>query len=145
MYNKILLCYDATEEGRRALRQGADIAAAMNADTFLLAICRSMLSTAVPEGVTPELIGCQESTARALLEEGVKWLNERGIRCEGALVFGNPFDHIPQTAQRIGADLIVLGYRPRSVFARWSSQSHEEILLARVKCSVLVAMDPAAA
>ncbi|MBK7728546.1 MAG: universal stress protein [Gammaproteobacteria bacterium] len=109
MYNKILLCYDATEEGRRALRQGADIAAAMNADTFLLAICRSMLSTAVPEGVTPELIGCQESTARALLEEGVKWLNERGIRCEGALVFGNPFDHIPQTAQRIGADLIVLG------------------------------------
>ena len=53
MYNKFLLCYDATEEGRRALRQGADIAAAMNADTFLLAICRSMLSTAVPEGVPP--------------------------------------------------------------------------------------------
>ena len=86
------------------------------------------------------MIGCQESTARALLEEGVKWLNERGIRCEGALVFGNPFDHIPQTAQRIGADLIVLGYRPRSVFARWWSQSDEEILLARVKCSVLVAV-----
>ena len=40
MYNKILLCYDATEEGRRALRQGADIAAAMNADTFLLARAR---------------------------------------------------------------------------------------------------------
>lgn len=141
MYKKILLCYDATIEGRRALRQGADIALAMNADAFLLAICRSMLKTAVPEGITPELVGCEESTARALLEEGVQWLKDRGINCDGALVFGNPFDHIPQTAQRIGADLIVLGYRPRGLLARWWSQSDEEILLTRVTCSVLVALD----
>lgn len=141
MYHKILLCYDGTREGRRALRQGADIAIAMKAQAFLLAISRSMLATAVPEGVTPELVSCEEQTARALLEEGVNALKERGVTAEGDLVFGDPHDRIPETARRIGADLIVLGYRPRSRLARWWSQSKEETLLSRVSCSVLVAME----
>ena len=43
----------------------------MKSSAYLLAICRNMLSTAVPEGVTPELVRCEEETAQALLTEGV--------------------------------------------------------------------------
>ena len=60
MYQNILLCYDGTAEGRRALRQGAEVAMAMKSRAYLLAICRNLLSTAVPEGVTPELVHCEE-------------------------------------------------------------------------------------
>jgi nucleotide-binding universal stress UspA family protein len=69
----------------------------------------------------------------------VAWLRERGLDAEGALVEGDAVDAIAETAQRIGADLIVVGYRRRSAFARWWSTSDEETLLERVHCSVLAA------
>ena len=140
MYRKILLCYDGTVEGRRALRQGAEVAMAMHSATYLLAICRSMVATTVPEGVTPELISCEEDTTRKLLTEGVQWLRDQGVSADGSLVYGDPLVHIPQVAQRIGADLIVVGYRYRSRFARWWSESEEVTLLHQVSCSILVAM-----
>ena len=142
MSQKILLCYDGTIEGRRALRQGADVAMAMKAHAYLLAICRDMVSSAVPEGVTPELISCEQSTAQALLTEGVQWLRDHDVPSDGMLVYGDPLDQIPKVAEKIGADLIVVGYRYRSRFARWWSESEETKLLDRISCSILVAAAP---
>ena len=141
MFKKVLLCYDGTVEGRRALRQGADVAMAMKANTYLLAICRNMLSTAVPEGITPELVRCEEETAQALLAEGVEWLKDHGMPAEGQLVYGNPMVHIPEVASRIGADLIVIGHRYRNRLAKWWSEDEGSTLLHKVSCSILVAMD----
>ena len=142
MYSKILLCYDGTTEGRRALRQGADVAMAMKADAYLLAICRNMLASAVPEGVTPELITCEQDAAQAILSEGVQWLKEHNVPADGSLVFGDPLVHIPQVAQKFGADLIVVGYRYRKTFARWWSEEEEVTLLHKIACSILVAVAP---
>lgn len=139
MYQKILLCYDGTIEGRRALRQGADVAMAMKANAYLLAICRDMVASAVPEGVTPELVSCEQATAQALLTEGVQWLREHNVPSEGMLVYGDPLLHIPKVAEKIGADLIVVGYRYRSRFSRWWTESDETRLLDRITCSILVA------
>jgi nucleotide-binding universal stress UspA family protein len=139
MYRRVLLCYDGSAEGRKALREGADIAGALKCEVYLLAICRSLLKTSVPEGVTPELVACEEQTARALLDEGVQKLGERGLTAQGALVFGDPLVHIPRVAARIGADLIVVGHRPRGRLARWWSDSEEQTLLNLVSCSILVA------
>jgi len=144
MYRTILLCYDGTPEGRRALRHGADVAMAMKSNAYLLAICRNLLSTAVPEGITPELVRCEEETAQALLTEGVQWLKDHGVPAEGQLVFGNPMVHIPEVAQRIHADLIVLGHRYRTRMAKWWSEDEETTLLNKVTCSILVAMEPPA-
>ena len=141
MFRNILLCYDGTAEGRRALRQGADVAMATKANAYLLAICRNMLSTAVPEGITPELVNAEENTAQALLAEGVQWLKDHGVPAQGQLVFGNPMVHIPEVAQRINADLIVLGHRYRSRVAKWWSEGEEATLLHKLNCSILVAMD----
>jgi nucleotide-binding universal stress UspA family protein len=142
MYQKILLCYDGTIEGRRALRQGADVAMAMNAHAYLLAICRDLVSSAVPEGVTPELVSAEEQSAHALLTEGVQWLRDHNVPSDGLLVYGDPLVHIPKVAEKIGADLIVVGYRYRSRFARWWSESEETRLLDRITCSILVAAPP---
>ncbi len=142
MYQKILLCYDGTIEGRRALRQGADVAMAMKARAYLLAICRDMIASAVPEGVTPELVSAEQQTAQSLLNEGVKWLRDHNVPADGMLVYGDPLEHIPQVAAKVGADLIVVGYRYRSRFARWWSESEEIRLLDRITCSILVAAAP---
>ncbi len=140
MYRKVLLCYDGTREGRKALRAGADVVIAMKAEAHLLAICQSFIATAIPEGVTPELVECENQRANALLEEGVQWLRERGVPAQGSLEYGNAVDAIAETAKKINADLIVLGHKNRTRLARWWSASQEESLLERVSCSILVAM-----
>jgi len=142
MYQKILLCYDGTAEGRRALRQGAEVAMAMKSHAYLLAICRNLIATSVPEGVTPELVSCEQDTARTLLDEGVQWLKDHGVATDGSLVYGDPLVHIPEIAERIGADLVVVGYRYRSRLARWWSESEEVSLLHKLHCSILVAVAP---
>ena len=94
----------------------------------------------MPEAVTPELMSTEEATAQQLLTEGIQWLRDQGIDSEGSLVYGDPLMHIPQTAQRIGADLVVVGYRYRSRLARWWSESEEISLLHKLNCSILVAV-----
>jgi nucleotide-binding universal stress UspA family protein len=145
VYRNILLCYDGTAEGRRALRQGADVATCMKSHAYLLAIGRSMLSTAIPEAVTPELVSAEDATANQLLTEGVQWLRDRGVDAEGQLVYGNPMVIIPEVAKRIDADLLVVGYRYKNRLTRWWAEGEEATLLTRVNCSILVCMDHPAA
>jgi len=140
MYTKVLLCYDGTREGRKALKAGADVVISMKAEAYLLAICPSFIASAIPEGVTPALIECEDQRSNALLEEGVQWLRERGVPAKGSLETGNAVDCIAATARKIGADLIVLGHKSRGRLARWWSASDEESLLERVSCSILVAL-----
>lgn len=138
MYRKVLLCYDGSIEGRRALRDGAEVALALHAEAHLLAICRSLVAGSVPEGVTPALVSCEDGTARALLEEGVRKLQDLGVTAQGTLVFGDPIVQIPRVAREIGADLVVVGHRPRGRLARWWSDSQSQTLLDHLSCSILV-------
>jgi nucleotide-binding universal stress UspA family protein len=142
MYARVLLCYDGTREGRGALRQGADVVLAMKSEAFLLAVCQSLVTSSIPDAVTPELMACEERGATALLDEGVRWLQERGVKAEGALEFGNAVDCIAEAAERTRADLIVVGHKARGRLARWWTESDEENLLERVHCSILVAVEP---
>jgi len=139
MYKTILLCYDGSAEGRKALREGAALARLMASDTHLLAICRDLVSASPPEGVGPSLVESEGSAARAILDDGVRKLIELGIKAQGALVIGDPLVHIPGFAAKIGADLIVIGHRPRGRLARWWSESPQPVLLNRVACSILIA------
>jgi nucleotide-binding universal stress UspA family protein len=139
VYRRILLCYDGTAEGRRALRAGADLASAMHAEAFLLAICRSIVAGATPEAVTSALVDCEDGTARALLDDGVARLRARGIEARGELAVGNALEVIPATARKLGADLVVLAHRRRGRLARWWTDSPEQSLLDLLSCSILVA------
>ena len=142
MYRKVLLCYDGTAEGRRALRQGADVVICMKSEAYLLAITQSYASTAIPEAVTRELCESEDRRASSLLDEGVQWLRDRGVTAHGSVEYGRAVDCIAATAERVGADLIVVGHKNRSRLARWWSQSDEESLLESVRCAILVAMAP---
>ena len=141
MYKTVLLCYDGSAEGRKALREGAVLARAMGSQTYLLAVCRNLVTTSPPEGMSTTLVETEESTARAILNEGVRKLIELGVKAQGALLMGDPLMHIPSFAAKIHADLIVIGHRPRGRLARWWSESTQPQLLDRVACSILVAMN----
>jgi nucleotide-binding universal stress UspA family protein len=145
MYHKILLCYDGSEEGRNALKEGAEVALCMNADTYLLAILRDEVAPNVPECFSETYFNGEQQAATRILREGVEWLKARNLEAHGQLVFGNPVEHIARCARKLGVDLIVVGHRHRSRLARWWSDAEDATLLDRAPCSILVSVPAAEA
>lgn len=140
MYHNILLCYDGSEEGRNALKEGAEVALSMNAHTHLLAILRSRGADIAAGSLGPShLPDAQQQAAMRILREGVEWLKARNLDAQGQLVFGDPVSRIATCARTLGCDLVVVGHHHRSRLARWWSEAEEETLIERTPCSVLVA------
>ena len=71
-YRKILLCYDGSREGRKALRQGANLALDLNAETHVLAVVDMRSSIAQSAGLLTDMAcGRFEDAARDILQERV--------------------------------------------------------------------------
>jgi nucleotide-binding universal stress UspA family protein len=143
MYRKIVLAYDGTETGRVALRQGADLAASCGAEVFLLAVVDLPTGMLMAEGAAPTgLPESQRQDFQRILDEGVERLRSRDLQTESRLEFGVPAERIIQTAEAIGADLIVIGHREKSPLARWWRGSIGSSVLSQAPCSILVAVLP---
>ena len=141
-FRNMLLCYDATLEGRRALIQGADLAQALGAETHLLAIAASLVGGSMVDLPSKSALNAEETTLKAVLKEGVERLRARGLVATGRLAFGRPMDQIAACARDLNVDLIVIGHRPRVGMARWWAGPGNTQLLDLVNCSVLVSIDP---
>ena len=137
MYKKVLLAYDGSIEGRRALREGAKLAQLCHADVFLLAVVE-LSSIMVTEGLT---IPIDEQTAsyKAILAEGVERLKALGFSPTSRLETGDAGQKISEVAEEIDAHLVVVGHRPQGRLARWWFGSVGSYLVKRLRCSVLVA------
>jgi len=143
MYQTILLCYDGARESRAALEEGAEIAERLGAEAHLLAVNPPMTGEFVIEAVMSEAVLAERRrVAEAILREGVDCLRQRRLTAEGHLAFGDPAAQIADCARRIGADLVVVGHRPRSGLARWWEASVGQSLMDASPCSVLVALGP---
>lgn len=138
MFQTILLCYNGTPEGRRALREGAEIAKRNNAKAHLLAVIVPVFSSG--EIVSEELIERTQSDYHAVLEEGIAKLRAEGIQVEGHMATGRPEDIIPACAREVGADLIVVGHRNQSTLARWWHGSVGGFLVDHAPCSILISV-----
>src|ERR1700721_3990100 len=78
-YKKILLCYDGSREGRKALRCGADLALDLKAETHLLSVVDMRSSIAQSAGLLTDVAcGSFEKTARDILQEGGAWVHHGG-------------------------------------------------------------------
>ena len=144
MYKKVLLAYDGSIEGRRALREGAKLAQLCCADVFLLAVVELSPIMADDTGLT---IPIEEQTAnyevaegveQTVLAEGVERLKALGFSPTSRLETGDAGQKIAEVAEEIGAHLVVVGHRPQGRLARWWFGSVGSYLVKRLRCSVLV-------
>lgn len=138
MYTKVLLAYDGSIEGRRALREGAKLAQFCGADVFLLAVVETSSRSSLEGGVLISM-GEKTSAYEAILKEGVERLKTMGFSPTARLGMGDAGKEIAGVAEEIGADLVVVGYRPTSPVARWWFGSVGTYLIEHLECSVLVA------
>ena len=141
-YQKILLAYDGSQEGKRALLECADLAGFLNAQTCLLAVASMPPSLFLTEGFVPEeLLEEEKKRTQSILDEGIRTLRERGFNASGQLAVGEPVEEICRLAKSMGADLVVVGHNQRTSFAsRWWKGSVGKTLLDFAPCSILIAL-----
>ena len=141
LYDNIVLAYDGSLDGRRALREGAELAAQFKARTHLLAVVKHSAGMAIGQGFEARgLVAAEVSHFQQTLDEGVAILKGFGLEASGLLVQGDPVDEIVKLAKSVNADLVVVGHRERGALARWWRTPVSMSLLDKVKCSVLIGM-----
>ncbi len=144
MFNRILMAYNGTREGRAALFACAEVASFAKGETHLLAVATMPSSMFLTEGFLPEeLIEEEKKRMQEVLDEGIETLKQRGFTVQGHLAVGEPVEEICRVATEVDADLIVLGHKQKQNFgARWWRGSVGATLLDYAPCSLLVAMAP---
>lgn len=141
MYHTILLAYDGTLGGRRALREGADTAIKFGADTHLLAVVKPAFGAQIGHGFdTGHMTDTELKHFETTLDEGVVKLKGWGLEATGHLVRGDPVTEISRLAAEVDADLVVVGHGSHGPLARWWHTPLCASLLDKLECSLLIAM-----
>ena len=141
-YQKILLAYNGSQEGKRALFECGEFAEFHHAETHLLAVASMPPSLFLTEGFVPEeLLEEEKKRTQIVLDEGIRSLTEKGFKAAGHLAVGEPVEEICRLAKELQVDLIVLGHNQNtSVAARWWKGSVGASLLDYSPCSLLIAL-----
>ena len=100
MYRKVLLAYDGSIEGRRALREGARIAQLCGAQVFLLAVVEVSAGTGTLEGGLAIPISEQAEIYNRILAEGVERLKAMGFSPTARLGMEKPDVRSPRSPGR---------------------------------------------
>jgi nucleotide-binding universal stress UspA family protein len=139
LYERIVIAYDGTREGRSALREGVLMALRSEAEIHLLAVVADTPGMRMAEGAHAGAMALHHDTYRAILEEAVSGLARLGVEVRSKLVRGEPAEQISGYARHVRADLVVVGHRKQSLLQRWWSGPNGAYLTDHLTCSLLIA------
>jgi nucleotide-binding universal stress UspA family protein len=142
VFKRVLLCHDGTDFGRRALRQGAELAISVGAEIHVLIAARpASVSPAVVAGSLGYVsIYDEEDDFRDMLSQSLERLKARGVSAKGHIARGNPIQQIVNFAKELAVDLIVVGQYPSPEGRRWWAGSERAALAESANCAVLIAV-----
>ena len=141
MYKRILLAYDGSDAGQKALLDCQDVANWSHAELFLIAVMPSAMSFVGLEGgvYDMELEEREKKKHQAVLDDGLRRLATGGYTARGEVVVGEAVDDITKYARKVEADLVVVGHKHLDSWAaRWWRGSISGALIEHAPCSVLV-------
>jgi nucleotide-binding universal stress UspA family protein len=141
MYKRILVAYDGSEAGQKALLDSKELAQWSNAELHLVAVMPPASALIGGEGYVydPRIEEEERKEYKSILEEGLKRLSDAGRTAQGEVVVGDAVDEISRYCAKIGADLIVVGHKHLGSWtARWWRGSVSKALIEHAPCSVLV-------
>lgn len=143
MYQRILLAYDGSEPGQKALLECRDLAQWSHAELYLIAVSPPLVPPIAMEGgfFDPTAEEPQDQQYKNILDDGLRRLRESGHTATGEVLIGDQVGEIVEYAKKIKADLIVVGHKHLEGWAaRWWRGSSSPALIERAACSVLVAI-----
>ena len=145
MYKKILLAYDGSEAGQKALLDCREIAQWSHSELHLVAVMPSAMSFVGLEGgvYDVELEERERAKYQSILQDGLRRLEQAGYAAQGEVVTGEAIDEITKAARKVEATLIVVGHKHLDSWAaRWWRGSISGALIEHAPCSVLVVITP---
>ena len=141
MYKRILVAYDGSEAGQKALLDSQELAQWSNAELHLVAVMPPASALIGGEGYVydPRIEEEERREYKSILEEGLRRLTGTGRAAKGEVLVGDAVDEIARYATKISADLVVLGHKHLGSWAaRWWRGSVSKALIEHSPCSVLV-------
>ena len=116
MYRRILVGYDGSEASRKAFDSALNLAKSHGAELWVLTVSRP---PEIGDDVESEaVIENSREYHRTLLAPLRPLTEQAGVKSHFEVAVGHPAEQIISTADQHGADLIVVGDRGRSKFAR---------------------------
>lgn len=145
IYKKILIATDGSENSRKAVESGLELASCTGAEAHAVYV----VSTHSRIGGIPQRGADWIKTVRSdLEEEGKKTLEdvkkigeERGVDVNTAILDGHPADEIIKFAEKNGVDLIVIGTLGKTGVSRFLLGSVAQNVVTHAKGKVLVVRD----
>ncbi len=143
MYKRILLAYDGSDSGQKALLDCQDLANWAQSELALVTVMPLHMDLMGMGGgvYDPKLMEQEKAALQDVLDEGLARLRSAGHKATGTVLVGEIVDEITKHAAEISADLIVVGHRHLDSWAaRWWRGSISKVLIEHAPCSVLVAI-----
>jgi nucleotide-binding universal stress UspA family protein len=143
MYKRVLLAYDGSESGQKALLDCKDIVQWSGSELTLVSVMPHHIDFIGAEGgfYDPKIAEREKENYKAVLEQGLRLLSEAGHTAKGEVLVGDTVTEITNYARKINADLIVVGHKHLEGWAaRWWRGSSSGALIEHAHCSVLIAI-----
>lgn len=142
MYKTIVLAYDGSEAGQRALLDCQEIGQWSQARLHLVAVMAPPIAMVAVDAwvMNPTIDDAEKQRFQAVLDGGLERLRAAGLQAEGHVVVGNAVDEIVQVSKDVQANLIVLGHKHLDSWAErwWRGSSVSQSLIEYAPCSVLI-------
>lgn len=138
MYKTIVLAYDGSSAGQKALLDCKDLALWNQSVLWLVAVMPYNINLVTMEGgfPAPDLDQRNKAEFQQILADGLHRLEEAGYAATGELLAGDAVQEITRFARKVNADLIVVGHKHVEGWARWWSGSISGALVEHSPCSV---------
>ena len=141
MYQHIILAYDGSVSGQKALIELKELAHWGQPRLTLVAVAPNPLDVGSMEmgyytSVDPEPL---QETLQEQLAQWVNTLQAMGFTAKGEILKGEIIHELTQFAERAKADLIVVGHKhEKNILRRWWSGSTAKSLVEESPCNVLI-------
>ncbi|MCI2414848.1 MAG: universal stress protein [Candidatus Aramenus sp.] len=138
MFERILVAYDGSENAKRALLQGIELAKLFNSRLFVVeAIDVTVFYNA---GILPPLSALKdlEKKAKADMAEATELAKSQGVDVITDVIEGDPATSVLDYAEKNNVDLILVGSRGLSRFKKAFLGSVSTAILNHAKVPVMV-------
>jgi nucleotide-binding universal stress UspA family protein len=136
MYRKILVAYDGSEPGRRAFARALQLASMNQAELYVLTVVRTL--EIADEVETEAVIENSRDYHQKLFVPLQRAAAEKAVKAHFEVKVGHPAEQIIYDADRHSVDLIVVGHRGRSKFARLLLGSVSKVVAQYANREVLI-------
>lgn len=144
MYKHIILAYDGSASGQKALLEIRELAHWGQPKLTLVAVSPPPMDVGSMEMgyYATHNSAAVEQQLTAQLNQGVDTLKAMGFAVSGELLKGEVIKELTDYAERVNADLLVVGHKhEKNLLRRWWSGSTAKSLVEDSPCNVLIVVE----